>query len=112
MAVFSSILSNTTFRGVYLNDLLGFLGYSPAFDISSLKEDGYASASRNLHPIYGMDRGLVNDGYGWEPCCYRSTYQRWTRNIKTSMKNHNSGVVFLYNQSYPGKQRGVKNIDL
>jgi len=27
MAAFSSILSNTTFRGVYLNDLLGFLGY-------------------------------------------------------------------------------------
>ena len=95
MAAFSSILSKTTFRGVYLNDLLGFLGYSPALDISSLKEDGYASISRNLHPIYGMDRRFIDDGYGWEPCCYRSTYQRLTRNIKISMKNRNLGVVSL-----------------
>ena len=94
MAAFTSILSKTTFHGVYLNDLLGFLGYSPTFDISSLKEDRYASTSRNLHPIYGMDRDrrFLEDEHGWEPCCYRSTYQRWTRNIEVSMKNRNLGV--------------------
>ena len=94
IAALSSILSKTSFQGIYLNDLFGFLGYSPAFDISSLKEDEYASSSRNIHPIYGMDRGFVDDGYDWEPCCYRSTYQRWTRNIKSSMKNHTLGVAF------------------
>ena len=41
MAVLSSIISGTTFEGLYLNDLLGFLGYSPTFDVSSLQEDGY-----------------------------------------------------------------------
>ena len=93
MATLSAIISNTIFQGMYLNDLFGFLGYSPTFDISSLTEDGYVSAGQNLHPIYGMDRWLGNSKYNWEPCVYRSTYQRWTKNIKASMQNDHLGII-------------------
>ena len=95
MATLSSILSESTFEGIYFNDLFGFLGYSPAFDISSMKEDGYESASLNLHPIYGMDRWFGNSKHGWETCVYRSTYQRWTKNIKASLQNDNLGIYSI-----------------
>ena len=93
MAALSSIVSETAFQGIYLNDLFGFLGHSPTFDISSIKQDGYDSASRNLHPIYGMDRWVGTSEYDWEPCVYRSTYERWTKNIKASVQNHNLGII-------------------
>ena len=95
VAALSSILSRTTFQGLYLNDIFAFLGYSPIFDILSLKEDGYASASQNLHPIYGMDRFFDHSKNNWEPCVYRSTYQRWTKNIKYSTQNYNLGIISI-----------------
>ena len=42
-------------KGVYLNDLIGFLGYSTTFDISSLSTEKYLATTRNMHPVYGMD---------------------------------------------------------
>ena len=90
MAVLSSIISNTRFTGLYLNDFFGFLGYSPTFDISSLREDGYDYASRNLLPIYGMDRAY--HGEDWQRCVYRSTYQRWTKQITETIQSQNLGT--------------------
>ena len=85
MAVLTPIVSQSAFQGIYLNDLIGFLGYSPKFDITTLKDDEYESVSRNLHPIYGMDRWFDRKGYDWKPCLYRSTYQRWAALISASM---------------------------
>ena len=92
MAVLSSIISGTTFEGLYLNDLFGFLGYSPTFDVSSLQEDGYVSTTKSLHPMYGIDRWLGNSEYDSMSCVYKSTYQRWTRNIEASIQNPNIGT--------------------
>lgn len=73
---------NLPFGGVYLNDLVGYLGYSSTFDLSSLQGDKYMYNTRNLHPIQGMDtfvdmQTLIDEG--WKQCNYLATYQNWAK---------------------------------
>ena len=85
-------LLNLPFGGVYLNDLVGYLGYSSTFDLSSLQGDKYMYNTRNLHPIHGMDtfvdmQTLIDEG--WKQCNYLATYQNWVKLTSNLDKIHN-----------------------
>ena len=87
-------------KGLYLNDLIAYLGYSTTFDISSLTKENYLSTTRSLHPIYGMDRW--QDVYEWKiedsrkQCNYLGTYQKWVRHtLKRSSQTGNLGTMFI-----------------
>ena len=82
------------FNGIFVSDLIGFLGYSSTFDITSLTLDGYMSTTSNLLPIYGMDHG------GWigapytkhfPQCDYKVTYHRWVEYAINVDENRNPG---------------------
>ena len=80
---------NMPFHGIYLNDLVGYLGYSSTFDLLSLKGDKYMYNARNLHPIQGMDVFRNKDVLieeGWEQCNYLGTYRNWVKQA-TNLKN-------------------------
>ena len=84
-------------NGLYLNDVLGFLGYSTTFDISSLSKENYLATTRNLHPVYGMDvwkdnTDILKDGR--TPCNYLGTYRRWVQlTSQLSSNKTNSGEI-------------------
>ena len=86
-------------KGVYLNDIIGFLGYSTTFDISSLSEEKYLAATRNLHPVYEMDvwkdnTEILKDGR--TPCNYLGTYRRWVEHTSQLSRNKtNSGEICI-----------------
>ena len=87
-------------EGLYLNDLIAFLGYSTTFDISSLTKEKYLSTTKSLHPIYGMDRW--QDVYEWKieddrkQCNYLGTYQKWVQlTSERSSQNRNLGAMFI-----------------
>ena len=86
-------------KGVYLNDVIGFLGYSTTFDISSLSEEKYLAATRNLHPVYGMDVWKDNTEVlkdGRTPCNYLGTYRRWVQHTSQLSRNKtNSGEICI-----------------
>ena len=70
-------ISMLPFEGIYLNDFIGYLGYSSTFDLSSLGKNEYMYNTRNLHPIYGMDTWMHDKG--WRQCNYLATYQKWVK---------------------------------
>ena len=87
-------------KGLYLNDLIAFLGYSTTFDISSLTKEKYLSTTKSLHPIYGMDRW--QDVYEWKieddrkQCNYLGTYQKWVQlTSERSSQNRNLGAMLI-----------------
>ena len=87
-------------KGLYLNDLIAYLGYSTTFDISSLRADKYLSTTRKLHPIYGMDGW--QDVYEWKfedsrkQCNYLGTYKKWVQlTSKRSNQNGFIGAMFI-----------------
>ena len=85
---------NTPFRGIYLNDIVGYLGYSSTFDLSSLQGDKYMYNTRNLHPLQGMDVFRNKDALieeGWEQCNYLGTYRNWVKRTSNLDKIHNMG---------------------
>lgn len=84
-------------KGLYLNDLIGYIGYSTTFDISSLKKEKYLSTTRNMHPVYGMDR--VQDVDEWKTgdsrkqCNYLATYQKWVQLTSKRSKQNLGGIL-------------------
>ena len=92
------------FGGIYLNDLVGYLGYSSTFDISSLQKDKYMYNTRNLHPIIGMDTYMNEEKLrieGWRQCNYLGTFQNWVKRTSNLGKTKSIGkcvkniVVYL-----------------
>ena len=69
---------DSPFEGIYLNDLIGYLGYSSTFDLSALQNDRYMYTARDLHPIQGMDtmKNWVEEGWKTQ-CNYLATYHNW-----------------------------------
>ena len=89
---------NLPFGGIYINDLIGYLGYSGTFDLSSLKKGQYMYNTRNLHPIHGMDtfRSKISGGKaayteGWQQCNYMSTYQNWVKHTSNWEERRDQG---------------------
>ena len=87
-------------KGLYLNDVTAYLGYSTTFDISSLKKEKYMSTTRTLHPVYGMD--TWKDVYEWQDqdgrkqCNYLGTYQKWVHNtLRRYEENKTLGDITL-----------------
>ena len=81
---------NVLFQGVYLNDLIGYLGYSTTFDVTSLKADKYMKTTRDLLPLYGMDQWQDNKEKTWEQCNYEGTYRKWVE--YASNNNRSTGM--------------------
>ena len=81
------------FQGGYINDLVGFLGYSTTFDITSLKEDKYLSTTRNLFPLYGMDQLKPLEEHTWQECNYVGTFQRWVQYTSNANGKYISGMI-------------------
>ena len=93
---------NLHFNGVYLNDLVGYLGYSSTFDISSLQKDKYMYNTRNLHPILGMDTAMDEEKLrieGWRPCNYLGTFQNWIKRTSNPEKIEGMGKCAISHSS-------------
>ena len=84
-------VSSLPFKGIYLNDLVGYLGYSSTFDLQSLDKDKYVYNARSLHPITGMDAYITEAEEGWKQCNYFATYQNWVKH--TSNLDKSQGKV-------------------
>ena len=84
-------VSSLPFKGIYLNDLIGYLGYSSTFDLQSLEKDKYVYNARSLHPITGMDAYINEAEEGWKQCNYFATYQNWVKH--TSNLDEGKGKV-------------------
>ena len=84
-------VSSLPFKGIYLNDLVGYLGYSSTFDLQSLEKDKYVYNARSLHPITGMDAYINEAEEGWKQCNYFATYQNWVK--RTSNLDEGKGKV-------------------
>lgn len=74
----TSSIVQLPFKGIYLNDVLGYLGYSTKFDLKTIQQSDYLAVTRNLHPVYGTDvHRNLEDQDNWHSCNYLATYQRW-----------------------------------
>ena len=86
-------------EGLYLNDFIAFMGYSTTFDISSLSKEKYLSTTRNLHPVYSMDRW--QDVIEWKvektskkQCNYLGTYRKWVQ-LTIKRQKGNLGTILI-----------------
>ena len=86
-------ISKLPFNGIYLNDLVGYLGYSSTFDLSSLNKDKYMYNARNLHPIQGMDIWKNVAVETWKQCNYWATYQNWAKHTSKLDENNTMGKI-------------------
>lgn len=87
----TDLILNVTFDGIYLNDLIGYLGYSSTFELSSLNRDEYMYNTRKLHPIQGMDEWINSTEEGWQQCNYLSTYQNWVKHTSDLKEGRTNG---------------------
>ena len=82
---------NVPFNGVYLNDLIGYLGYSSTFDLLALQKHRYMYTARELHPIVGIDSWILEKEEGWNQTNYLATYQNWVTHKSILDKNRTIG---------------------
>ena len=76
--------------GLSLIDLIGILGYSTTFDLTSLTENDFFSVSKELLPLYGFDRA---DDQRTLMCSIGATFGRWANYIKdTDTLNHQGNI--------------------